>query len=209
MKSIFLCLMVVSLLACGGAFAVTDQGANSLGVYLAPDCETNCGDVVSGVPFSLYFMLANPTQDSMAGFEFSYYYDPEPASPPFVLDAELPPNALNIGDNSNFIVGLGTPLVLDGDCNLLVTLTVLATVVPEDGTCIMVGPASPSSISGAPVYDDGQDFSILVPMTFSTYDPDNGWDTDPDGFICAATFGCPGPVATEPQTFGNVKSLFK
>jgi hypothetical protein len=208
MKQVIKIAVLALILAAGQAWADPDDGVNSFGVYFEPDCETNCADVLVAVPFHLYFMLANNSQDSIGGFQFRFYFDPVIVPGPFVLAVVLPPNAWNSGNNSNFIVDLGVPSPTS-NCMVLVDLQLMVLAPVASGTCIMLCPSTPSSLPGVPAFNDGEDVSLILPMTYSTYNPEGGWDVDASGCICAATFGCPAPVPVESRVLGDVKALFR
>jgi hypothetical protein len=208
MKKLTMFLALGSLCFSNLAFGILDQGENSLGVYFDPGTfEMNCTDAPYAVPFSMYFVMANCTQSSIGGFEFAWAIDPEPSQPVIALAVVLPQFALNIGDNFNFIVGLGEPLVT-GPATVLVEVQLLNLAQDLD-SFITVGPVNPSSIPGQTAFVDGIDHDILLPMNYSTLDgvnvnlDENGWVRPGIGM-----FSCPGPVAVEPSPWGSVKALF-
>lgn len=208
MKKLTVFLAIASLFLSNLTFGILDDGENSLGVYFDPDTfEMNCTDAPYAVPFNMYFVMANCTQSSIGGFEFSWAVDPEPSQPLIPLVVGLPQFALNIGDNYNFIVGLGEPLVT-GPATVLVEVQLLNLAQDLD-SFITVGPVSPASIPGHTAFVDGSDYDILLPMNYSTLDgvyvtlDDNGWVRPGIGM-----FTCPGPVAVESSPWGSVKALF-
>jgi len=208
MRKLFALLMLGSLLVASNGFALTDDGVNSLGVYFEDTYEANCVDVPeANTQVISYWVLANCERPSMGGFEFMWGYDPAPAVDPFVLSTTLPAGALNIGDPPfEFIVGLGVPLVTS-EATVLVTQTSLWTVPPGDPLAVMAGPVENASIPGVPVFNDGEDPGMLLPMTFSTLTPDHM--PDADGFLSVGSIGCPGPVATDNTSFSNLKALYR
>jgi len=200
-------LLVIALMA-SNAFALMDDGVNSLGVYFDETFDANCMDVPdANTQVVSYWVLANCAQPSMGGFEFMWGYDPAPAVDPFVLSTTLPAGALNIGDPPfEFIVGLGVPLVTS-EATVLVTQTALWTVPPTEMLQIMAGPVENASIPGVPVFNDGTDPGLLFPMTFSTLTGEH--QPDADGFLSVGSIGCPGPVATDNTSFSNLKALYR
>lgn len=201
--------LVLGIMSSGSlAFGILDEGENSLGVYFDHGTfELNCTDAPFAVPFSMYFVMANCTQSSIGGFEFAWAVDPEPAQPLIPLAVVLPPFALNIGDNYNFIVGVGEPLAT-GPATVLVEIQLL-NLDSDLVSFITVGPAIPASIPGQTAFVDGIDYDILLPMNYSTLDgvyvnlDENGWVRPGIGM-----FSCPGPVAVESSPWGSVKALF-
>jgi hypothetical protein len=209
MKKLVVFLALVSMGISSLAFGIMDQGENSLGVYFdAGTFEVNCIDPPVLEPFSMFFVMANCTQSSIGGFEFAWDLDPDPVGDYIVLSALLPPNSLNIGDNKNLIVGVGLPLVT-GPATVLVEFQLLV-LTPDFLANITVGPVDPPSIPFNTAFVDGNDPSILIPMTYSTLDG-NGVTIDPEGWVRPGigSFGCPGPVAVEQASWGSLKALFK
>ena len=207
MKKLLLLLALTSLMIGSQAFAILDDGQNSLGVYFdAGTFEVNCYDPIPNVPFSMFFVLANCTEDIIGGFEFAWEFDPDPAGTYFTLGTILPPNALNIGDNNNFIVGIGSPYETN-EATVLVEMQILF-VVPPAEAFVTVGPSTPASIPGSAAFVSGE--SVLFSMRYSTVDGVNvivdemGWVRPGLGRI-----PCPGPIATEKASWGNVKALYK
>ena len=201
-------LLAIAMMA-SSAFAIVDDGVNSLGVYFDEAFEANCIDPMLNVPHQMYFVLANCSQATIGGFEFAWNFDPAPAVAPFILATILPPGGLNIGDANNLIVGLGTPLAT-GEATVLVQFTAMWIALPGEMTYVTAGPPNPATIPGHCAFNDGADVSLLFPMAFSTVD---GTDVvvDPEGWVRPGlgTIGCPGPVATEAQTFSTLKALFR
>ncbi len=205
MKKFVILLAVASLMATS-AFAIVDDGDDSLGCYFDQAYEGTCVDLVANTPFNMYFVLANCQFATIGGFEFQWRFNPEPATAPFILTTTLPPQALNLGDSHMFIVGLGTPYST-GEACVLVTLNMLPTSV-FDNTDITVGPAQPASIPNHCAFNDGADPGDIQPMNFATLD---GTDVtiDPNGWVSSlGRIGCPGPVASEPTNWSTVKALF-
>lgn len=206
MKKLLVFLALTSLFATS-AFAINDSGDNSLGVYFdVSEFNMNCVDFTAAVPFSMYFVMANCTEASIGGYEFAWAFDPEPVGQYFVLSTILPPNALNIGDANNLIVGIGTPIPTEA-ATVLVEFSIMI-LVPGVAANITVGPSTPASIPLNTAFVSGE--SDLLPMNYSTYDGEfvildnQGWVRPGVG-----TVGCPAPIATEKESFGNVKSLFR
>ncbi len=204
---------IVALFAiCLGAstsFALIDDGINSLGAYFDADGNINCLAPTPGQPFNLYWILANPVVENLGGFEFAWAFAPEVVPAPFILNAFIPPNALNIGTNYNLIVGLGAGLITT-EATTLVTFNMMVLALVDPETYITVGPATPPSIPGHAATNDFDNPADITPMNFSTVDGVNviinelGWVVPG-----VAKMSCPGPMATETATWGDVKALFR
>ena len=203
-------LIVILALTCfttSMAFAINDTGDNSLGVYFdAPDFNQNCLDYAPSAPANMYFVLANCTEDIIGGFEFGWAFDPDPAGLYFILSTVLPPNALNIGDDNNFIVGIGAPYPTDV-ATVLVDMSLLF-LAPGIMADVTVGPSVPASIDGEAAFVSGN--SELFPLNYSTFDGefvtrDNlGW-VRPG----VAAIPCPAPIAVEESSWGSLKAMYK
>jgi len=207
MRHVTLLLALACLLAAVTAVA-QDEGINSLGLFFDEDFTSNCIDATPNIPFSMYWVLTGCTQESIGGFEFSWYLEPQVIPAPFIVALTLPEGALNIGDNHNLVVGLGVPLIAE-EHTLLATMDVLMTVVPDEQILVMACPATLPSIPCAPVFNDGADPGLLIPMTDSTDWPECGQDIGQDCCIPVGSIGCPGPIATEPQTWSDIKALYE
>ncbi len=166
MKKLLLTLSLVAMMA-GSAFAIVDDGVSSLGMYFDNAGNTNCFAPTPGAPFNVYFIMANPAVANMGGFEFAWRFNPPVVPEPFILGTTLPPQALNIGNNYNFIVGLGGGLVTS-EATVLVTLQMLALAPVAANTLVQVGPATPASIPGHAAFNDFNNPANIIPMNFST-----------------------------------------
>jgi hypothetical protein len=208
MKKLLLALSLVAMMA-ASASAVVDHGTSSLGVYFNPGADVNCFAPTPATPFNVYFIMANPAVGNMGGFEFGWRFSPAVVPAPFILSTTLPAQALNIGTNTNFIVGLGGGLVTS-EATVLVTLNmmVLAAVAPE--TYVQVGPAVPASIPGHAAFNDFSNPADIRPMNYATVDGVNVV-VDASGWVSpgVAKMSCQGPIATESQTWSGVKALFQ
>ena len=208
MRIWFTALVLGVLLAAGSSFALNDDGENSLGVYFDEGTfEQNCTEYQALETLSMYFVLANCTQATISGFEFAWDFDPPMLTSYVIDDVSLPPGALSIGTNHNFIVGLTAYATAQA--------TVLARIdfrVLTDGlnAYITAGPADPPSIPGHAVIADGANPGLLIPLDFSTVD-DVNVIVDPDGWVRPGIgcLGTNGPVATAPTTWSNVKALYR
>ncbi len=204
----FAILLALSMIA-SSAFAIVDDGDSSLGIYFDNAGEINCFAPAAAVPFNVYFIMANPEVANMGGFEFGWRFSPEVVPAPFILGTTLPPQALNIGNNFNFIVGLGGGLITS-EATVLVTLNMMVLAPVAGGTYMQVGPATPASIPGHAAFNDFNNPANIMPMNFATVD---GVDVvvDGNGWVVpgVAKMSCPGPVATESETWSGVKALFQ
>ena len=201
-------LIVLLALTCltTSAFAINDTGTNSLGVYFDADFNQNCIDYPIAVPFPVYFVMANCSEAAVGGYEFAWRMNPDPVGQYFILGTFLPPDALNIGDNFNLIVGIGVPLLTEA-ATVLVEFSMMV-LTPGVMADITVGPSTPASIPGETAFVSGE--SVLFPMNYSTFDgvfvtrDAQGW-IDPG----VGTISCPAPIAVEKESMGSVKALFR
>jgi hypothetical protein len=203
----FAILLALTMIA-SSAFAIVDTGTSSLGIYFDNSGDTNCFVPAPATPFNAYFIMASPAVANMGGFEFAWRFSPDVVPAPFILGTTLPAQALNIGTNYNFIVGLGGGLVTS-EATVLVTLNMMALAAIAPGTVLQVGPATPASIPLHAAYNDFNNPADIRPMNFSTVMGPN--DIDANGWVVngVAKMSCPGPVATESTTWSGVKALFQ
>jgi len=209
-------------------------GTNTLGCYFDDDGVFEDGQELvneqeysMNSPFTLRFVLSDCSQLSIGGFEFAWRFDPEPTGAYFIIGSSLPPGALNIGTTTNFIVGLGTPLIMADQHMQLATVTILPTFQGEE-LDIQVSQSSPSSIPGPPdehgycVFNDGEDPGLLLIMAYATVDLAEATYTQveaglpgPAGDLffvdtpLAHVGAEPGPVATEARTLSDIKAIFR
>lgn len=196
MKTLLAALLTLALAV--PAFGLVDDGIDSFGIYFDETGDANSLDPVApNSVIDAYFIIANPTAPTLRGWEV------------FVNWGGLLPlsveyrgmNPLDIyADMDKFIVGLAFPMG-GGESYVLAKVTLL---VPDTApTLIHAGPAEPASIEGVPVYADGT--LALIPMVFSTVEVDQaGWTVHG-----LAAVNAQGPVATESQSWSNVKALFE
>ena len=204
----FAILLALSMIA-SSAFALVDDGTSSLGFYFDNAGDTNCSAPAPFVPFQAYFIVANPEVANMGGFEFAWRFAPAPAAMPIIQNFVLPPQALNIGTNFNIIVGLGNGLVTS-EATVLVRIDMILLSAMDPETYVQVGPATPASHPGHAAYNNFADPAQIINMNFATV---NGIDNTVglDGWVVpgVAKMSCPGPVATESETWSGVKALFQ
>ncbi len=209
MKKLITMFCLIFLMQSTTVLGIADDGVNSLGVYFDDGVfEQVCTDYSPFTTVNLYFVLANCSQSSIGGFEFNWRFEPDPVGQYAIQTVLLPANALNIGNLNNMIVGLGYPYPA-GDAAILAIAQIMF-FVEDLALDIMAGPTTPASISGWPAFVDGEDFNILLPMTYSTLWPEGGQGLDPSSqMISIGRIGCPGPVATDNESWDSLKALYK
>ena len=192
-------LLMVSLMATS-AFAVVDPDPDMIGIYFDMTADNNCAEgIAASVPFFAYAILTNPSGTQIDAFEFGYdnnAFGNEASI--FQLATTLPPNAIDVGSGTpasgDIIVGLGTPLPAE-PATVLVTWQYLL-LVPMSIEMYLTA-SEPSSLPGGlPVIQmDGE----LMTVGTSTGGPQNP--------VATVNLGC--VVATESDTWGGVKSLYR
>ncbi len=197
------------------AFAIADDSENSLGAYFdVPTC--NCVGPEGGVPIgiptevTLYFVLANPTVASLGGFEFAWTFYGAPVTYD-ILETTLPPDSMNIGTSTSFVVGMAQPL-LTSEATLLTALRLVITRSISDRTYISVGPSTPPSHPGYMSfvsYDDPATIRHMGCHHISEFYPhldNDGWLRPGVGWL----HGCwPPPVSSEDVTWSRLKAVFQ
>jgi hypothetical protein len=193
-------LLLVSLMATS-AFAVVDPDPDMLGIYFDMNADSNClPSQPASAAFFAYAILTNPTVPGVEAFEFGY----ENVVPVgfetslFQLATTLPSGAIDVGDGTpiqgNIIAGLAAP-VPAAPATILVTWQYLPLAVfPME---MYLTASNPSSIPGGlPVIQaEGE----LMQVGLSTGGPEFP--------VATVNTGC--AVATESDTWGGVKSLYR
>lgn len=186
-------------LMASAAFAVADSGADRLGLYFDLQADQNMLDVGANVPFFAYVTITNPTAAEVYGLEFGYRIDVQPGFEGlfFRLANDLPPMAINLGNSDDklagdYVVGLAVPLPAATTVQFVTWKFMMLTVMD---VYFHLGPSSIESIAdGLPAYEIG---GQIRPLGVS----------QPFGEYSACVNGC--AVATETQSFGAVKSLYR
>ncbi len=198
-------LAVVSMLVPSIGLAIeapVENGVGVLCIFTGEDLASadNVIPVVTAfVPYDLYFVLYNEqiTSNNLGGVEFAWRFDPVVS--PAILARDLPANALNIGTDYNVIMGFGSGLVTT-DNHVRVLHYQLMFLAPLAGpTSVYLEPTVPASIAGEMAYNDFNnpaDLRVLKPNSV-------------DGLYTNPVFGLNMTIATESETWGGVKALFR
>ena len=195
MKKLVLMLMA-SLLVASSAFAVVDPDPNMLGIYFDETADTNCmNDVGPYAQVPTYVILTNPSFDYLYGFEMGYMVD---GNATILSSVFANPQALNVGEGANFIVGFGAPTPCT-EATLLVTMNVMNMNVEPTPIKFNLSASNPSSNDlGLPtlLLADG----ALMPVGYSTVDGSN---------VAVINGVCEDVVATDASTFDAIKSMYR
>jgi hypothetical protein len=195
MKKLVLLLMA-SMLVASSAFAVVDQDPDMVGMYFDPTADTTClTGVVPYAQVAAHVILTNPSFDYLYGFEFGY----DVTGNAMILSSTFEnPQALDVGEGQNFIVGFGSPSACS-EATVLVNMTIMNMNVTPEPISFNLRASNPSSNDlGLPtmLLANGQ----LLPVGYNTL----------DGNIVAVINGtCDDVVATDATTFDAVKSLYR
>lgn len=192
-------LAALSLLAPSAGFAQYD---NHMGIYTA-EMEVN-QETTNLVTNTVYFVITNPYNveeghdvEWIHGYEGSVVID----GSALVLDVRWPVQAINVGSNTNHVVGFGSTdvHVVDGAA----TVAEMDIIYMDAGlgpVTITLGPADPTSVPGMMAFLDG-DGTVnggLVSMMTSSGD----WANPVFGFNAAV-------VATDNSSFDNIKAMYR
>jgi hypothetical protein len=189
-------LLMASLFIAGSALAVVDTDSNQVGIYFDDTADTFClSGLMPYTPFTGYVMLTNPEWDSIGGFEFGY----DIMGSYFLTNTVLPPQAIDVGEGNNHIVGLGAPLVCTPATPLVVWSFVYA-AVDGSGLEFFIHDSTPASLPGGyPVILLADATGTLVQVGTSTE----------LGTVNAIVNGECTVVAEEETSFGSLKSLYR
>lgn len=194
-RTSLLCMLLSMVVLAGPAFA---QDPGDVGIFFDPAGTQSRGTVLASVPFFLY-VVGSDLPGNTAGYEGSLAYD---AGLNIILSATFTgPGPINIGNNSNWIVGAGGCVNATGP-TVLVTLQMFPLVaVPDAIFCI--GPSSPSSfIPPTPGYLDCADG--LSPFGVAQ----SGGGVYPDGCAVANPSDPEYPVGADVRSWSSVKAQF-
>ncbi len=134
--------------------------ADQVGVFFDQAAEQNCIQVEQTETLEAYLFLLEPTSSSVIGWECTLEIDNA-----FLLEVVLAGQAINVGSGDDFVVGLANPLPASATLQLA-RLSVM--VVAGNQAGFFIHPSTFPSLPGTPVYADGSDPTLLIPMTPKT-----------------------------------------
>lgn len=205
-------LAALSLLAPSAGFAQTAY--NQLGIYTdqagIPDSANTVATV--NVPFNAYLVLTNPWNHSFGpiggeveqaitavdGFEVRLDF-PESASW-FMLSENFPANEINVGQGNDYVVGFATSVPVTDNAVVLVTWQFMVLAASEFNTYMNL--TTFPSVAGTLAIVDADDTDQPSNLV-SVYPSTNDFDTPVFSVNGTAA------VATENESWGGVKALFK
>ncbi len=177
----------------GFSFSAMAQENGIMGLYWDLEGSTQCMQAEFGFA-DLYFILMNPTHDTLDGFECNITI--VVTHLPYLTAATFANSqALTVSTFPNFIVGFGSPTICT-PATLLVTLEVLN--IAGVDLAFFLHQSDPPSIPGdlpAVLWGDGTLEQVATPTPVGY----------PDAL--ALVGGC--GVATEETTWDSVKSLYR
>ncbi len=191
-----LLILMMGLLVASPAFALIDTDPDMMGLYFDETADLNCTTEVA--PYAIipgYFIMTNPSNDSIGGFEFGY--DVEGSA--MILSIVFPPSSLDVGGGgTNHIVGLGEPLETT-EATILATISILymdAAMGPVHFTLHGSTPSSIDPMLPTILYGQGELMSL-------------GTSTTPGAYTAVINGVCEDVVDTEETTFDSLKSLYR
>lgn len=192
----FKAIFLLSAFCVANAFAIPiDPLPDHIGVYFDPGATETNFDSTPNVPFSAYVIITNPTAANIWGVELSYdlVVPPGYENSYVRLGNDLPPQALDIGDNENpaqgdYVVGMASPIP---QSSAVIFVTWEFVFTDDFSMDIFLGPASASSNEdGLPAY--AEDDSMV------TLGPSSGDVTIPVAMINGGVSDVPGPGSLNP-----------
>jgi hypothetical protein len=180
-------ILVLTLIA-SNASAILVDTPNNLGLYFDPSADTI--QLYDHFMFTqMYLVITNPTFDAIKGLEC--YVDWVEANCTY-YGMILPTGALNVGDQHNVVIGLGSAMATS-PITLMATYNLMPSANP---THFALSAALPPSIPGdLPVVVDGNDNMFQINLEFGS------------GEVCASINS--DIVDSESETWGGVKSLYR
>lgn len=189
-------LLMASLLVASTAFAVVDEDPDMLGVYFDVNADMTCMEGVA--PYAnvmTYIVLTNPSFDYLYGIEFGY----DRTANLTILGTEwADPAVTDVGGPANHIVGFGSPWATS-EATVVATLTALYLETTGAPATFSLKGSNPSSIN--PLLPT----VLLANGELRTL----GTSTLPGEVSAVINGTCEDVVATEPASFGAVKSLYR
>lgn len=189
-------LLMASLLVATTASAVIDPDSDMLGIYFDTTADSPCIEGVEAyAQVPAYVIMTMPSFEELYGIEFGYT---KTANLTVLSNTWADPSVTDVGTPGNHIVGFGSPWVTS-EATLISTMTVLYLETTGAPASFTLKGTNPSSIN--PELPS----ILLAQGELRTL----GLSTLP-GEISAMINGvCEGVVASEPATFGAVKSLYR
>lgn len=191
-----LVLTAAALLISGNAFAQLDPDPDGVGIYFDPCACGNCVTLPEGMHYA-WLVITHPTApQGVHGWECAITTD----GPIFVL--EYAPEGLwvNAATPPNFAIGLAEPLMNPYMFPTVVVMQLAFQLIDVSvPAAFYLEPVQFPSIPGLLVYADGADPSNLIEMRQST-----GGPGEP---VAVINGDC--PVATQDETWGGVKNLYR
>jgi hypothetical protein len=196
-------LVLALMLVAANAFAVVDPDPNGIGIYFDQTADNNC--LLSAPQYSTvtaYLCVTNLTTNGISGWEASIRTNP--ATLPAGLTVTLFHGALNVLAPPLYNVGIPAVGGVAGNPVVLASFSTFYLGGPIE---YAVGPCTPSSFGGLSAgFAAGDDPGLLTPLTPSCDLPFPGFDNT---FLVASVAGASCPVATETNSWGNVKALYE
>ena len=202
----FATIMACALLTLAGAALgdPIDPDPNGIGIFFDEGGEVWCADALEGSQLTAYLCLTRATDQS--GFT-AWEGRIEASAPNVLVDFTLRGDATNSASDPEFVVSLGTPLPYQIS-TVLLEMTVEATW--EWAIGLRVWPASsPRGAANLPAYETTGNPGVFTVLQYTL-----GWDLDTEvpnwcaGINDDTCLGGP-QVATEAQTWGTVKALYR
>ena len=181
--------------------AVPPPGEDLFGMYADNNFNDDPSDenrpyVVGEGLIQVYIYLTNVGWPDIGAFEFALAYSGA-GEPPDIVDLGLPPQGVNFGSGSEYLVGVNTPLLPD-EYGHAILMSPTYFVVDSDPVYVSVTPTSvpavPDQISYAP-YDDISIIFAMHPASGNFVDPIFAFNSE--------------LVSTEGATWTAVKALYR
>jgi hypothetical protein len=201
--------LLLTMLVATTAFAAIDPDPDMMGFYFDPAGDVNCAAVNFNTPTPVYVLYTNPSVEYIEAYTFGYNISVDPANTAliFKLGEVLPPGGIRVGDDGltvpdggDFGVGLAQPLFPSNGACVLVTFTFMLLSPGMEAAFNLTANSIPSlpGNTDLPEVQGPGGGSGLRTVGFST-----------EGGFRSAVMNGDCPVATEVDTWGSVKSLYR
>ncbi len=187
-------IVALVMLMATPVLAFFDSTPNTIGIYLDADAEEVCvqGLVEGNTEFTFYMIITNPTFSTMEGFVAGYTFDGVAGVNSAVL---ADPNAIDDGFLGEHIVHFDSPMPTS-DSNLLMTLSATYQDFEYGSARLRLHNIPLNKSLNAPfVFLSGGE-SLDLNLSYE------------EGITIRINADC-GSVATEKQSMGGIKSLYR
>jgi hypothetical protein len=194
----FLGSFLITFLAANVAFAIVDPDTNSMGIYFDGNADIYELETHPLIEVMVYIILTNPDFGTLLGYEFGYQIVGNYVLVTYGLWGT---GIIDVGGGpGNHIVGLSAPFAMSP---ATVLCALMIAVQDTNPIAFTLTGSIPNAIPGSQLPAVLLAGDIILPIGLSS-----GLDSGGNPRVCAYINGT-GVVATEQESWGNVKALYR